>query len=148
MADYLYLAGPFFDDEQIDRITRVEAALAANPTLKDFFSPRKFEYTGLEFGTKEWRKAVYQNNIEHLEKANAVLAIVDFEDKQVDSGTAVEIGHATKAGIPVIIFQEKDIDLLNVMISDSLTAYLTTIDEITNYDFDKLPKNEYNGSVT
>ncbi len=27
----VYLAGPFFDDEQISRIERVEQALAANP---------------------------------------------------------------------------------------------------------------------
>lgn len=147
MADYLYLAGPFFDDEQVERISKVEAALDANSTVKDYFSPRKYQYDGLEFGTKEWRKAVYQNDIDNLEKANAVLAIVDFEGEQVDSGTAFEIGHAVKAGIPVIIFQEKDIDKLNVMISDSLTAYLKTTDEILNYDFDQLAKNEYNGSV-
>lgn len=147
MTDYLYLAGPFFDDQQVDRITRVEEALDQNPTIKDYFSPRKYEYTGLEFGSKEWRQAVYQNDIDNLEKANVVLAIVDFEADQVDSGTAVEIGHAVKAGTPVIIFQEKDIDKLNVMISDSLTAYLKTTDEILNYDFDKLPKNQYNGSV-
>ena len=36
----VYLAGPFFDDEQIDRIERLEKALTENQTVSDFFSPR------------------------------------------------------------------------------------------------------------
>ena len=36
----IYLAAPFFSDEQIDRVARIEAALEANPTVTDFYSPR------------------------------------------------------------------------------------------------------------
>lgn len=32
----VYLAGPFFDDEQIDRIERLEKALTENQTVSDF----------------------------------------------------------------------------------------------------------------
>ena len=40
----VYLAGPFFDDDQIDRIERMEKALAANPTVSEFFSPRNEQH--------------------------------------------------------------------------------------------------------
>ena len=36
----IYLAAPFFSEEQIDRVARIEAALEANPTVTDFYSPR------------------------------------------------------------------------------------------------------------
>ena len=36
----IYLAGPFFSDEQIDRIARAEQALTQNQTVDSFFSPR------------------------------------------------------------------------------------------------------------
>lgn len=35
----IYLAGPFFSDEQIDRIARAEQALTQNQTVDSFFSP-------------------------------------------------------------------------------------------------------------
>lgn len=43
----VYLAGPFFDDEQISRIERAEKALAANPQVNRVFSPRLSEIAGL-----------------------------------------------------------------------------------------------------
>ncbi|WP_252893490.1 hypothetical protein [Lentilactobacillus senioris] len=35
----IYLAAPFFSDEQNERVTRVEEDLAANPTVGEVFSP-------------------------------------------------------------------------------------------------------------
>ncbi len=36
----IYVASPFFSPEQVDRVKRLEAALAANPTVTDYYSPR------------------------------------------------------------------------------------------------------------
>ena len=41
----IYLAGPFFSEEQIDRVSRIEKALEENKTVTSFLlstsSPRK-----------------------------------------------------------------------------------------------------------
>lgn len=35
----IYLAGPFFSEEQIDRVSRIEKALEENKTVTSFYSP-------------------------------------------------------------------------------------------------------------
>lgn len=44
MSKNVYLASPFFDKEQIERVERVEKALAANQTLSSVFSPREHQH--------------------------------------------------------------------------------------------------------
>ena len=40
MAKKIYLASPFFDEEQIDRVSRAESAFATNAAASSVFSPR------------------------------------------------------------------------------------------------------------
>ncbi|WP_413626950.1 nucleoside 2-deoxyribosyltransferase [Fructilactobacillus vespulae] len=140
----IYLASPFFSDEQIKRIEVVEQALSDNKTVVDFFSPRKNQEASHPEFTKPWAKEIYQKDIDNVKACDAVVAIIDFEGKHVDSGTAYEIGAAVAMGKPVIVFQEKD-NNVNLMISESLHAYLKTGEEVANYDFNKMPSNEYDG---
>ncbi|KRM90516.1 nucleoside 2-deoxyribosyltransferase [Fructilactobacillus florum] len=141
----IYLASPFFDAEQVTRIEKIEQALTQNPTVTSYFSPRKYKLQGdyQEF-TKPWAQAIYRVDMEHLMAADAVLAIVDFVDDQVDSGTAYEIGAAVQMKKPVIVFQEKTATV-NLMISESLQAYLKDPAAVAGYDFEKLPRSEYEG---
>ena len=62
----VYLAGPFFDDDQIDRIERMEKALAANPTVSEFFSPRTEQHDEFEFVSKELATSIYHGDKEHI----------------------------------------------------------------------------------
>ena len=92
---HIYLAGPFFDDEQIDRLERLEAALEANPTVAGFFSPFRHQYDAYEFGSKEWGDVVFESDRSQLHDADVVVAMADFYgDDDVDPGTAWEIGYA------------------------------------------------------
>lgn len=142
----IYLASPFFNEEQITRIEMVEKALTNNPTVADFYSPRKHQEAENEEFTKPWAKEIYQRDIENIEAADAVLAVIDFEGPNVDSGTAYEIGAAVAMGKPVVVFQQKG-NTVNLMISESLHAYLKTGEEVENYDFKKMPTSEYNGDI-
>ncbi|WP_395317698.1 nucleoside 2-deoxyribosyltransferase [Fructilactobacillus frigidiflavus] len=140
----IYLASPFFSEEQITRIEMVEKALTNNKTVADFYSPRKHQEAENEEFTKPWAKEIYQRDIENIEAADAVLAVIDFDGPNVDSGTAYEIGAAVAMGKPVVVFQQKD-NTVNLMISESLHAYLKTGEEVENYDFKTMPTSEYNG---
>ncbi|HFK3785995.1 TPA: nucleoside 2-deoxyribosyltransferase [Klebsiella oxytoca] len=142
----IYIASPFFSDDQVDRVQRVEQALTANKTVDKFFSPRLADAENLEDGTLPWRDFIFKNDIKHLDEATVVVAVVDFFDDHVDSGTAYEIGYAHAFKKPLIIVQEKG-NKLNLMISESLTYYTQSAEELATYDFTQLKKNIFTGDV-
>lgn len=142
----VYLAGPFFNEEQIDRVKRVEDSLKANDTVAEFFSPRLNQTDTYAFGTTEWRKEVFNNDVNHILWADVIVALHDFNEDNVDSGTAWELGYSYSINKPIILIQEKDC-LLNLMLSDSLHAFLKHAEDVANYDFNKMPKIEYTGQV-
>jgi len=142
----VYLAGPFFDDEQISRIERAEKALAANPRVTNVFSPRLSEIPGLEMGTAEWATQTFQMDVHQIDEADVVVALVDFVDDQVDSGTAFEIGYAFHSKKPVVVLHEKD-TILNLMLAEGLHAYLREAEALAAYDFATLPESHYQGKV-
>lgn len=74
------------------------------------------------------------------------MAILDFEGRHVDSGTAFEIGFATALGKPVVVFHEGEGEV-NVMISEPLRFYCKKVGDLEEYDFLGLPKNRYTGDV-
>lgn len=84
----VYLAGPFFDDEQIERISRMEEALTANPKVESFFSPRQEEFENRVMGTPEWAADVFEMDRVNIDNADVVTAVIDYEGTHVDPGTA------------------------------------------------------------
>ena len=142
----IYLAAPFFSDEQIERVTKIEEALATNETVGEVFSPRKNQLEQYEMGTKKWAEEVFKHDISKIDWCDVVVAIVDFADDDVDSGTAFEIGYAYSIKKPLVIFHEKD-TILNLMVSESLTAHLTDANQVQTYDFTDLPVIPYDGKV-
>ena len=102
----VYLAGPFFSEEQLARLNRVQEILIHNKTVESYFSPMK-ENTFLKqpFGSPEWVTEIYRRNEFQVENCSCVLAIVGSEGPYADSGTAFEIGYAVAHKKPVILFQ-------------------------------------------
>lgn len=142
----IYLAGPFFSDEQIARLERVEAALTQNPTVEDFYSPFRHPLEDLEFGSKEWASAIFAEDRHELHTAKAVVGIVDYVEDHVDPGTAWELGYAGMQEKPVIVFKEKD-GGINLMISVPGHAFIRQAEDLAIYDFNQLPKSEWDGPV-
>ena len=139
----IYLGSPFFNDEQVERVKRVEKALAANPTVTEVFSPRLQQDEHLEHGSDEWRDFVYANDIKHIEWCDAVVAVHDYEGEHVDPGTAFEIGYGKALNKFILLYQEKDPVTeapVNLMLTDSLDVYLQDIDELAKYDFNEKKK--------
>lgn len=144
----IYLAGPFFSDQQIDRIHRVEEALKANPSVNSFFSPMATNTTddnGQQF-TPQWAQRVFQLDTEEIDKADVVCAVCDFFHQNMDSGTAFEVGYAFASQTPVVCLQELD-EPLNLMIGQALRFYTKDVEELAQYDFNKLPHRAYTGKT-
>lgn len=144
----IYLAGPFFSDAQIERITRVEQALASNPTAGVVFSPRQSDENEdtANAGSPAWAKSIFGKDIAEIDHADVIVAIADFEHANIDSGTAFELGYAFHSNKPIILLQELD-EQLNLMISQSAHYYTTTTAALATYDFGQLPANEYTGKA-
>lgn len=141
----IYLAGPFFDSQQLKIIQAVEGALANNRTVQAVFSPRKGTSSkASDVGSSRWAKATFEEDLKELKKADVVVAILDYPHANPDSGTAFEIGYAYHQGMPIILLQLAD-NPVNIMLSQAARAYLTTTKELKDYDFDTLTAHPYQG---
>ena len=138
----IYLASGFFNAEEIGRMEIVRDILRQKGL--EVFVPMENQFKELEFGSVEWREKTFNNDIKNIDEADIVVAI--NSNSYDDSGTMFEIGYAYATNKPVIVFSNTG-SVLNLMITDSLHAYLTSYEELYNYDFDKLEKIPYTGEV-
>lgn len=142
----VYLAGPFFDDQQLALIQKVEGALHNNPTVASFFSPRLgASDTADDVGSARWAKATFDEDIKEIKAAQVVVAILDYPHGNPDSGTAFEIGYAFHQSIPLVLLQTSPNTPVNIMISQASQAFLTQVSQLASYDFDHLPAISYQG---
>jgi len=146
MAKKIYLASPFFDEEQIDRVSRAESALAKNETASSVFSPREHQHEEFEMFSHEWRIATYNGDVDAINDADIMVAVIDYVGQEVDPGTAWEFGYAVANNIPVIVVKEKE-GAVNLMMGIPLTAYLTSADDLATYDFDAVTEIPFTGEI-
>ncbi|MFT9469356.1 nucleoside 2-deoxyribosyltransferase [Leuconostoc pseudomesenteroides] len=146
MAKKIYLASPFFDEEQIDRVSRAESALAKNETASSVFSPREHQHEEFEMFSHEWRIATYNGDVDAINDADIMVAVIDYVGQEVDPGTAWEFGYAVANNIPVIVVKEKE-GAVNLMMGIPLTAYLTSVDDLVTYDFDAVTEIPFTGEI-
>lgn len=142
----IYVASPFFSPEQVDRVKRLEAALSANPTVTDFYSPRLHQDAEHEQFTKPWATEIFHRDMDQIAAADVIVTVLDFEAKNLDSGTAYELGVATMSHKPILALQEKD-EAVNLMITESLQWYTKQVKDFETYDFKTLPAGEFVGEI-
>ena len=95
----VYLAGPFFNEEQIERINYIEDLL--DKYDYDIFSPRQASL--IKPGcSKEDMIKTFEGNTFNIDKSDFVLAILDGND----TGTMFECGYAYAMKKPVLYFNE------------------------------------------
>lgn len=95
----VYLAGPFFNDEQNERVTFIEELL--QELNFDIFSPRQASKIKLG-ATRKDMEDTFEGNITHIDDADFMLAILDGND----AGTLFETGYAYAVKVPVLYFNE------------------------------------------
>ena len=135
----VYLASPFFDDAELERVDKVKEIL--NSKGLEIFSPKEHQNEHLEFGSIEWRKATFENDVKHIDWCDVVVAII-CKGNYDDSGTAWELGYAYATNKPVVLVNITG-ETINLMIADSIHALITSYDELKEYDFEKMEKKPY-----
>ncbi len=147
MAANIYLAAPFFNDEQIQRLQAVEKVLNANSSVGNVFVPMNdTNAAGLEFGTPQWRDLAYHEDLAGLTNADVVVAVYDYEATYSDPGTMFEIGYAVANKIPVLVYYENH-QSVNLMIAQGLTYYCHQLAELRELNFVTLPEKPFTGEV-
>jgi nucleoside deoxyribosyltransferase len=135
----VYLAGPFFTREQVNLMAKLEVILR-NKGLK-VYSPRKHP-SKFPFGSIKFRKQTFAFDVRAIRNSDIVFAIYNDQD----SGTMWEIGYAFSHCKPIVVFNSKE-KRVNLMISESLHAYLNSVEKVKKYDFHRLPRIPYRGKI-
>lgn len=108
----VYLAGPFFNEEQRTTMTRIENLCKYFHV--EFFSPR-LECMCPPDADKDTRMSAFYMNVTNIDLAKYVLARID----DFDPGTIWEVGYAYKAEIPTYAFTTVEGRGLNLMLAAS-----------------------------
>ena len=110
----IYVAGPFFNEEQVKIIETIEKLLGINEV--EFYSPRHDGVLG-EMSPeeqKENRKRIFNLNCQKMDESNLMIACVDFKD----TGTIWEMGYFFASNKPLIMYA-RDLSKINVMLAES-----------------------------
>ena len=145
--DQIYLAAPFFSPQQIRRVKKVETALKKNPTVNSFYSPLHFQKADYPKNTVPWGRQIYRLDVQRVQECQTVVAIIDMDGRDVDSGTAYELGTARQADKNIVLFRFDPTSHVNLMVAMCCNAYLTKLSDLTHYDFKECPPKAFTGKV-
>jgi sugar/nucleoside kinase (ribokinase family) len=126
----VYLAGPFFNDQEVQWVQRVENKL--DGAGLQVLSPMK--ENGIITGdmTIEHRLKIFESDIALLNKSDVVVALLDHDDP----GTCFEIGHAYSLGIPVYGLKTL-MDNLNNMIRFGCKGIFDDVEELIKVIYER-----------
>tara|TARA_Y100000766_G_scaffold250536_1_gene233619 strand:- start:31 stop:450 length:420 start_codon:yes stop_codon:yes gene_type:complete len=104
-----YIAGPLFDDHEREHLVKI-AEIVESFGFNTFLPHRDAGLVTGDF-THEKKVKVFDVDMEYLEPADLVIALLTGRD--VDSGTAAEIGYAYKASKKLIGVNANNIKPIN-----------------------------------
>ena len=104
-----YIAGPLFDDHEREYLVKI-AEIVESFGFNTFLPHRDAGLVTGDF-THEKKVKVFDVDMEYLEPADLVVALLTGRD--VDSGTAAEIGYAYKASKKLIRVNANNIKPIN-----------------------------------
>lgn len=122
-----YIAGPFFNDEEMSLVKRIELALLKKKIR--FFSPRLNGIVkDVTVPDKDsFMHRIYDDNIKSINNSSIMVCIIDNHD----SGTMFEYGWAAGDGKAILTITDKDYGL-NIMLKFSAEAHSTTVDNLVS----------------
>ncbi|GAG41688.1 unnamed protein product [marine sediment metagenome] len=141
----IYLAGPFFNEEQTATIVRAEALWdraverAGTDHLwgrMELYSPRREFQVGPD-STENERGCCFQANLSYIRAASLVFARID----DFDAGTVWEMGYAYAVGATTVTWTTVEGRGLNLMLAQSARGHLVGWDAVEAFidtapDFD------------
>lgn len=155
MQKHIYLAGGFFNPKQNQLLDQIEAALQQNPTVGYWHSPRDHQYKNASidhdpegfFGSYEWATETYNNDLAAMQLAD--IGVIAWDNLQVDTGTAWEMGYLNAINKPLIMVCSDDVQTtgINLMLVKSIKAYLQKPAAVADFDFNLIPTQLYQGKI-
>lgn len=130
MKHKVYLAGPFFNEEQ--RIVAATVEQLAEASGLDYFSPR-LRCCCPPDASYAQRKMSFDMNVNAIELSDLVLARID----DFDPGTMWEMGYAFRAKRPVYAYTTVDGRGLNLMLAQSCKGFICGFDQLREFLGDK-----------
>lgn len=129
MSKYdFYVAGPFFNDEQLISLAQIEALLESNNFT--MFRPRVDAGMLPKNATKEQLKEVFEADVKAIDSCDFVIADTTYRD----TGTSFEIGYAFATNKPVILFCDTACEgKLNLMLAASCFRSFTSHEELNRF---------------
>lgn len=142
-----YIAGPFFNEKQIDVIKGIENAIE-NAGMT-YFSPRLTGVVDSE-SSDATMEEIFAHDLEAIDRARCIIAVTDGKDM----GTLFECGYAFATCVPIIYVALELNGKFNLMLAKSARQVLTSFDEINEslaeikkLGFAGIPKKDYGGEI-
>ena len=137
----IYLASPFFNDEELKNVKKAEEILMKRGF--QVFSPRLNEVrTDENTQSALWSKETFMNDRRFIDWADAVVML--YYGGYSDSGTAWECGYAYGTHTPVVVVHLGNDS--NLMVHEGSHSNIQ-LEDLATYDFDKMPALPYNGKM-
>ena len=114
----VYLASPFFNEEQVEREERIKKKLRELGIT--VLSPKEFCFCPSD-ASNELREKTFRDNLKHIKEADAIFAITNGKDM----GTIFEAGYGYGINKPIIYFCEGLNGQFNLMLAQSGNVVLT-----------------------
>lgn len=118
----IYLAGPWFSDDQSERLDYVHNQLVK--AGYDVFFPK--DHPASPDSSVDWCKQVFKGNTDHIDEAKTVLAITNGKDM----GTIFEAGYAYAKNKPIVYFAEGLNGPFNLMLAQSGVKVIKSREEL------------------
>lgn len=141
-GQHVYLAAPFFNDEQRDLCTYIEGLNQEWP----IYSPRSDGGVLKPDSTDSERGNVFESNTNGIYAAQWMLAVVD----NFDAGVLWEMGYAWAKKIPTLAYSDVEGRGLNVMLAGSCElGFVTGRERLYDILTKKIPfpRNTWRGSI-
>ena len=137
----VYIAGPFFNETEVANVEKVEAILVRRGY--ESFSPMRHTVEA-EQGTVEWAHGIFELDRSNLDASDVIVML--YYGNYSDTGTAWECGYAYAKGIPVVLVHVNENADSNLMLHIG-SATNIAMEDLETYDFETLPRYEYEGKM-
>ncbi len=130
--NYVYIAGPLFDDHERSYLESI-AEIFENRGYVTFLPHRDAGVVSGEY-TKEEKKQIFTTDLKALKQADIVVALLTGRD--VDSGTAAEVGYAFANNKKLIGIDANNVKFLNIFIwglMDNGNKILNNLSDLERY---------------
>lgn len=137
----IYLASPFFNKKELENVKTAEDILISRGF--QVFSPRlNEERNDNNINSPLWAKTTFMNDKRFIDWADVVVML--YYGGYSDSGTAWECGYAYGTNTPVVVVHLGEDS--NLMIHEGSHTNIS-LKNLSTYDFENMPHNEYCGKM-